>query len=88
MGEGEKERRKRLSNAQLHLNQSSEPDSGSAPGYLLNAKAKDERRKTDAGRESATVSQPSCQTAITDGAGVACFYLYSQNSDTLSHILL
>ncbi len=51
-----RESEKRLSNVQFHLNQSSEADSRSALGYVLNPKAKEEtatqREETDKLRES------------------------------------
>lgn len=41
-GGGKKWRRKRLSLVQLHLNQSSEPDSQTALAHFLNAAAREE----------------------------------------------
>lgn len=55
MGEGERGRWDRLSNVRLHLNQSSEPDSGSALGYFLNTKTEEETEKE---RETVCNSQP------------------------------
>lgn len=65
-----KGRWRRLTNVQLHLNQSSEPESRSALGYFLNIKAK-ERRERERVCDSWLLSR---QTAITDGPGSACFY--------------
>lgn len=72
VGEGEKVgASKDWTNVQLHLNQSSEPDSSSAPGYFLNTKAKEtQKEKREIQRETEF-----CQTAITDGTVIVCLCL-------------
>lgn len=79
-----KGKRERLSNVQLYLNQCSEPDARSALGYFLNTKK--DKKKTEREKQCATVGLLSCQTALTDGTGIPCFYLQSQNSYSSSHI--